>query len=227
VVLLLAACTSTRVQIPEPMVFDLVRQLGAEKGEIEINALFEQPLDSSDPTETMVAPEIEYAFADGFGLELELPFEGGKLESVKAAAQWTLGERGNFVHGTQIIVERLVQEDGWDLSALYIPAFRFNDTWSALAMFGAESISGPGVTDDLAALANLTVFARLNTRLTAGLELNSLLGADAGASLLVMPQLQIDITDLLTVQLGLGASYLDAGARDWFPQFALRVILEF
>ena len=46
------------VLIPEPMVFDLVRGLGADKGELEVNVLGVFPLESSDPRETEWAPEI-------------------------------------------------------------------------------------------------------------------------------------------------------------------------
>ena len=49
--------------IPEPMVFDLVRPLGALKGELEGNTLVEIPLAQTDPSDPSVfwAPEVEAA----------------------------------------------------------------------------------------------------------------------------------------------------------------------
>ena len=73
--------------IPEPMIFDLVRDLGARQGELEVNSLFIVPTDGADPTEAEIAPEIEYAVFDDFAVELELPFVEGELDSVKTALQ--------------------------------------------------------------------------------------------------------------------------------------------
>ena len=88
------------LHIPEPMVFDLVRGLGAGKGEFEANVLAEFPLDRTASREIEWAPEVEYAFADGLALEFELPFEDGELEGYKGAFQWTIGRPGGgrFIH---------------------------------------------------------------------------------------------------------------------------------
>ena len=59
-------------EIAEPMVFDLVRPLGARRGELEVNALAQRNLSGPDRNVEW-APEIEYAVADGFAVELELP----------------------------------------------------------------------------------------------------------------------------------------------------------
>lgn len=109
--------------IPEPMVFDLVRPLGARRGELEINTLGLFPLrnrgrsrsvrdvpdalEDTDETRIDWAPEIEYALFDDFAVELELPFEDEKLVAYKFAAQWTLGTTmdGKMIHGTQGIAE--------------------------------------------------------------------------------------------------------------------------
>ena len=65
--------------IPEPMVFDMVRPLGAQRGELEINTLAQRNLSGSG-SRTEWAPEIEYAFMDGLAIEFELPFENSELK---------------------------------------------------------------------------------------------------------------------------------------------------
>ncbi len=81
------------VHIPEPMVFDLVRGLGAVQGEAEVNVLGVFPLRTSDPHGVEWAPGIEAAVLDGFALEFELPLEDTHLEAVKFAAQYTSARR--------------------------------------------------------------------------------------------------------------------------------------
>ncbi|MBT8181470.1 MAG: hypothetical protein KJO53_07770, partial [Eudoraea sp.] len=61
--------------IPEPMIFDLVRELGARQGELEINVLAEFPLNNNTSRHIEWAPEIEYAIWDNFAVEFELPIE--------------------------------------------------------------------------------------------------------------------------------------------------------
>ena len=58
------------VNIPEPLMFDLVRGLGAKQGELEINALADFPVNHISHREVEWAPEIEYALFDGFAVLL-------------------------------------------------------------------------------------------------------------------------------------------------------------
>lgn len=74
---------------PEPMIFDLVRPLGARKGEFEANTLALLPLKGRRYNVDW-APEIEYAFANGYAIELELPMYNGEIE----ATNWLF--RGRF-----------------------------------------------------------------------------------------------------------------------------------
>jgi len=84
----------------EPLFIDLIRDLGARKGEKEWNVGFGiNPRKDYDEYEALV--EYEWAPIDRLGLEIELPFsfyfpENGsslaprnKLNSIKAAAQWS------------------------------------------------------------------------------------------------------------------------------------------
>jgi hypothetical protein len=94
--------------IPEPMNFDLVRELGARQGELEINVLAEFPLSSNSSHFVEWAPEIEYAIWDDFAVEFELPIEDTTLEALKLAFQYTFGKSksGRFIHGTQFMIEK-------------------------------------------------------------------------------------------------------------------------
>jgi len=94
-----------KLEIPEPLMFDLVRGLGADKGELEINSLADFPLNKVSERFIEWAPEIEYALFDGFAVEFEMPFENGDLEALKFAIQYTFGSSDNhrFIHGLQVI----------------------------------------------------------------------------------------------------------------------------
>jgi hypothetical protein len=88
--------------IAEPMVFDLVRPLGARRGELEINALAQRNL--SGPEKAVEwAPEIELAVADGFAIELELPLSGMHVTDYKVGLQGTFGvlNGGKGIYGAQ------------------------------------------------------------------------------------------------------------------------------
>lgn len=237
-----AACrgVASDVEVPEPLVFDLVRGLGAEAGELETNVLVVAELESGDPAAPEVAPEIEFAYADGAAVELELPFEDGGLYSVKTAGQWTLGDAPDvgFVHGVQAIAERLVDVDAWDLALLYVPAVRFDERWSALAMIGLGAFTGDEVADEVGVLANANVFHDLTKRWTLGLEVDTETFSELGGSVLLMPQAQWESGDVWTVQFGVGALYVDGSvaagseilipdSRGWFPQAAVRLVAEF
>jgi hypothetical protein len=75
------------VEIPEPLMFDLVRGLGAKQGELEINTLAEFPLNDAYNRGVEWAPEIEYALFNNFAIELEFPMNNLELEAYKMAVQ--------------------------------------------------------------------------------------------------------------------------------------------
>jgi hypothetical protein len=210
------------------MVFDLVRGLGAQKGELEVNVLAVAPLKGSDPREVEWAPEVEGALFDGFALELELPFEGSELEAVKLAAQGTFGTafENRFIHGTQVIAERFRHGGEWELTFLYVPGIRFDRVWSALFMLGFRTTVGS--EDDEThtdALLNFSLFADVGLHTSLGLETNyaSELGGE-DASLLLMPQVHHEITDHFMVQAGIGVRFVPDEA---LPEAGARVIHTF
>ena len=217
--------------IPEPMVFDLVRELGARQGELEINVLAEFPLSSNSSHFVEWAPEIEYAIWDNFAVEFELPIEDDTLEALKAAFQYTFGKSksGSFIHGAQFMVEKIRKTDKWDLSLLYIPAYRFNATWSVLAMIGLrQQVGTDSQNKTTTLLLNTTVFAEISKRVTMGLEFNN---SDPGnfdeeeeLELLAMPQVHIEFSDHWSLQTGVGGEFTDSKVN---ATAAIRMIAEF
>jgi hypothetical protein len=241
----LASHSYAELVIPEPMVFDLVRPLGARKGELEVNALALFPIDGNDPTPWGIAPEIEFAVIDGLALEFELPFEDGELDSLKFAVQGTFGKNDRFIHGTQFIAEYALEEYAWELSLLYIPAYRFDRTWSVLSMFGVRSITGSHVRDEFGGIVNATLFADVNEHVVLGLEVDSIIAPAGQFSILLMPQVHLEFGGHWTLQAGAGVlyregedgPYANAGdeepptlvreGRGWYPQVALRLVYDF
>ncbi len=228
--------------IPEPMVFDLVRGLGAHRGEFEMNVLGEFPLSTSsrnapqdfdpfglapsseDSDGIEWAPEVEYAVADGVAIEFELPYENSKLEAYKFAGQITFGTalENRFIHGTQFIIEPDIHFEEWDLTFLYLAGMEFDETWSILGMIGARpSIDEGNGVDHTDGLLNLTLFADLNLHTTVGLETNLTFGDSERTSLLLMPQVDHEITDHIEIQFGVGVGFSDEGTE---PIAAARAI---
>ncbi|WP_066221004.1 hypothetical protein [Formosa haliotis] len=205
------------VDIPEPLMFDLVRGLGAKKGELEINALSDFPVNHFNSRDVEWAPEIEYAVSDGFAVELEFPFKNFELEALKVAVQYTIGQSNSnkFIHGVQVIGETMMHRDITELSLLYVPAYRFNKTWSAIGLFGAMFELGSDVPDkNYTILLNASVFANVNEHLVLGVEINNtdpmLQGLDSNEmSFLVLPQVHYEFKNDYELQVGFGANVVE------------------
>jgi len=232
-----------RPAIPEPMVFDLVRPLGARRGELEINTLGLAPLrretrrgrgdplgsipESKNPRKLEWAPEVEFAPWDDFALELELPFEGGELEAYKVAAQLTLGTDGKArrTHGIQGILQYDEEPGTWTGSLLYIAGERFLENWSVLGMIGGRAEFG-GTTNDPKAefLLNLSVFRDITHSMSLGLETNTTLGSPGQRTFLLMPQLHWELSNRCMLQLGAGVR-LDE--ESYLPLLGFRLIWTF
>ncbi len=229
-----------RPSIPEPMIFDLVRGLGARRGEVEVNTLGMFPFGSSEPSSSSGdafgfspasndrggiewAPEIEIALADGFAVEFELPFEGSQLEAYKFAAQWTFGTglEDRFIHGSQVIVEPTKDFDAWDLTFLYLAGVQINERWSVLGMAGVRPEIVKGQANHTDGLMNVTVFRDLDNLTTLGLETDFTFGEADRTSLLLMPQVDRELTDHFELQFGAGVGFIE---DQQVPLSALRLI---
>lgn len=170
----LAAQQDPNPHVPEPLLFDLVRGLGATQGELEVNALYRHDF-RAGRDRLLWNPEVEIVVRDGVALELEFAMNREAVESVKLMTQITFGTPvpGRYIHGTQIIGEQSGIDGGYDIAALYVAALRFSPTWSLSFLQGAKY--GPGSENPnagyLAWLGNATVFAETQLA-TFGLEAN-------------------------------------------------------
>jgi hypothetical protein len=219
-----AASEDDQPRIPEPMVFDLMRPLGAHQGELEMNVLGLFPLASKGEGGGIPdalglagegvewAPELEYALLDGFTLELELPFENTTVAAYKGGAQWTFGKAfGNtFIHGAQLIIQYDRQPANWLPTLTYVAGMRFSRTWSVLGMFGFRGVTNPTHPgDEWEGIVNLSIFADIAPHITLGVETNLAESVGGKTNFLLMPQLQWEVTDHFMLQGGIGARITD------------------
>lgn len=211
--------SSVRPRIPEPLVFDLIRPLGAERGELEVNSLVRYKPNGA----LQWAPEIEYAFAKGYGVEFELPLENQRIATYKAALQGTLPGpwKKKFIHGWQGIGEVARGQPYWQTDALYLAGVRFHPKWSAFSMTGWRAERGS--VHGNALLGNYSLFRHQSKKTTLGLETNYKSPGATGRSFLMMPQVHVRASRI-NVQFGLG--WLRSPGRN-APQVAFRVSREF
>ncbi len=217
----LAAQAEGVPHIPEPMVFDMVRPLGARRGELEVNALAQQNLSGGHRTVEW-APEIEIAFADGMAIEFELPMEGRKVTDYKMGLQGTFGSfnNGRGVHGVQYLGLYNRHSGRWENTALYLVGHRFGQRFSTMSMVGVGDVTlkSPG-----AFIFNHTTFFEASEATTLGLEYNLRTGSDR--TTLLMPQIHQRLGPGVNVQAGLGA--VKTRGEPWRPRVGLRLIKEF
>lgn len=207
--------------IPEPLVFDLVRGLGARRGELEVNTLAVIGLRDG---RVHWAPEVEWAFARGHALELELPMLDRHVEAVKLAVQGTFpSKRKRIVHGWQTFGEVALEGGVPRGVLLYILGHRFARRWSYLAMLGGDAVLPEFGQRRGAALLNASLFADPAEWATVGLESNVSVGLSGQWQVSVFPQAHFQVGKRLRVQLAPGMGISPAGVE---PLAALRVILE-
>jgi len=197
---------SVRLQIPEPMVFDLVRPLGAEKGEIEVNTLFFQPM-TGRGRKLQWASEIEGTYAEGHAVEFELPVEGVELESYKVAFQSKFPARKSpyFTHGWQGIFEKGRHGFAWETAQLYLTGVRWHPRWSMMSLHGPRYHRPRGGAGQWSMLANNTVFYQAPHKPVLGVETNLEFAGARGTAALVMPQAHVHLGRRLQLQAGVGA----------------------
>ncbi len=200
------------VNIPEPLLFDMVRGLGARKGELELNTLVHgSPTDLSTAS---AGPEMEYVFAHGHAIEVELPLNRSGVEAWKAALQGTLPGPSNapFLHGWLLMGDYALGTPGARTTALYLAAYRFSARWSALTMTGMRASWRRQGRSRLAGVFNPSVYYEASSTLTCGLEVDSLREVDGTTDLVLLPQIHWQASRSWKVQLGSGAHVDEAGA---------------
>ncbi|CCC05729.1 unnamed protein product [Sordaria macrospora k-hell] len=199
-----AAEANAYPDIPEPMVFDMVRPMSARRGELETNVLALSPL-SGQERALEWAPEVEYAVADGFALEIELPFEGTRLAELKMGAQATFGtmDRGRIVHGVQFLGIYERESKRTSQALLYMLGRRHNERLSTMTMVGVGDVRLGQSESDAGLLVNHSTFYDLARARVVGLEVNYKSHRDGGIALI--PQFHAPLADKVNVQLGAGA----------------------
>lgn len=211
-----------RPHLPEPLLYDLVRGLGARRGELEANVLVVFAPD------VHLAPELEWAFADGFAAELELPMHGTRLEAVKVALQGTLRRRtdGRFRHGWQVIGELGMHGAAHRLAATHVSSGPFGRRGSLVWMAGAsaENVTQGPVLGSL--IANVSLFLTLDEQTRVGLETTSRtpLRRSPIPHVALVPQVHVDLSRHARVQAGLGVELAGLRAK---VLGASRIVVEF
>lgn len=190
-------------EIPEPMIFDMVRGLGARAGELEANTLATSPL-SGQARVVEWAPEVEYALFDGFAVEFELPFENMRLTELKVGLQGTFGtfDNGRVVHGVQYLGIYDRHDKSASHALLYLIGRQHDERWSTMSMIGVGDVRVGQSESEAGLLVNHSTFYKLSEAQTAGLELNYKSGPDGGV--LAMPQFHAALARKASVQLGAG-----------------------
>jgi hypothetical protein len=231
----------------EPLFIDLIRDLGARKGEKEWNVGFGiNPRKDYDQYESLV--EYEWAPIDRLGLEIELPFSfyfpsngsasspRNKLNSVKLAAQWSffvsqkystslaLGYLHEFELNTfnNYGKERLFT--GNVLNPFFVAAKRWGNNFHTLIYTGPLLLQEYGHSGHEFQWEAHTNFHYMisGTRNFVGLEVNKYF-APSGPDITLRPQMRLGITDQLMLGIVTGIAL---GDRDERISMFLRLIYE-
>lgn len=212
--------------IPEPLNFDLVRPLGAKKGEIEINTLGLLNIGRHDFLTW--GPEIEFVLKNGYAMEFELPFANNELEELKFALQGTISDDPNnkFIHGWQTIQKIKLNNYFWQSDYLYVHGYKFDKRWSTISLTGIRQ----NLFDEYYATSlinNTSFFRYINSKIKMGLETNWRLD-DIGLSgsqnaITLLPQVHFELGDHYSLQIGTGAS---RDQSKWSSVFGMRFVLE-
>lgn len=209
----------------EPLYVDLIRDLGARKGEREWN--FGMGITDNEQYDSYNAlVEYEFAPADRLGMEVELPFnfymplEGGdkketpshRLESFKTAIQWTflVSQKHNTSLALGYINELLLTDInkmsseaivlGNKFNPFLVAAKRWGQNFHTLVYTGVHATKlfnaeGYHLMYDV----NTNIHYMIpGTRNFVGVELNKEL-ADGGFDMTIRPQLRLAISNSLLI----------------------------
>ncbi|QED36902.1 phosphoribosylformylglycinamidine synthase [Antarcticibacterium arcticum] len=217
----------------EPLYIDLIRDLGARKGEKEwnIGAGISDNLDF-DSYEFLV--EYEWAVADRLGLEIEIPVTlfsrnavrstniskpADRIESIKLAGQYTflVSEKlqTSLAFGNIVEIE-LADLNGLSLNNLtqgllinpfFVAATRLTPSWHALLYTGPRFLTGwNGHENSVAYEINSNLHYMIpNTSNFIGLEVNQLIH-DGKLETVLRPQMRVEIMETLKIGIVPGIS---------------------
>lgn len=215
----------------EPLFIDLIRDLGARKGEKEWNVgLGLTDNLGADRYDGLI--EYEWAPIDRLGLEVEVPVSldrpltagapqrGGQINSLKLAAQWTMlvNDRFNTSLALGYIHEfELAHPESWGkggagvaegmvFNPFFVAAKRWGTNWHSLLY------TGPRVMQHFGAEHwdwNYDINLNLNymipgTRNFVGVEMNQIMRADGDVDITFRPQMRLGLADNLLVGIATG-----------------------
>jgi hypothetical protein len=213
------ATASPKVYHAEPIAIDLMRDLGARKGEAEWNVGVVQT-DRLGYDDLVVFAEYEWAPIDRLGLEVEVPavfhtrFGGGdkvpanQVESLKLAGMYTVhvdttrhwSTAFGYLHeallteSTRTLLRRPVR--GQIFNPFLVTARRWTDNWHTLLYTGPRLIrrSGGGWERPVFEANYSTHYMVPGTRNFVGLEVNQ--SVERGRSNFVLrPQMRVGINE--------------------------------
>ncbi|MDR4517684.1 MAG: hypothetical protein MRK00_09920 [Nitrosomonas sp.] len=207
------------IDLPEPMIFDLALPLGSARYDYEFNTLVQYDFEGNA---VKMNPEFEFAFANGYSIELELPMENTAVEAYKFALQGTFSflNTKKFIHGWQYYGEYIKHTKEIENNLFYVFGYEFNDKWSTLNMLGLRltDFSAHGHAEKL---INSNLFYSFTKDLIAGVEINWESRPNRPDTTLVMPQMHVKLTKQAKIQFGFGMKRM---GDEHFPHAATRVI---
>jgi hypothetical protein len=191
--------------IPEPLLVDLIRNLGSQRGELEANVVASSTFERKDGIQW--GPEVEYAPIKNVGLECEVPIRDDKIGAVKGGALYTVGSfdtrrlefaaMGSYQHGF-IDDERLA-------TLSVVTGVRFSHMVQALTILGpninfktARPVAGANISP--------SVFLQVTRRFTTGLELGYRVSQNEKGIGTILPQVHINPIANVKVQVGAGVT---------------------
>jgi hypothetical protein len=231
----------------EPLFIDLIRDLGARKGEKELNLGFGiNPSKDYDEYETLV--EYEWAPIDRLGLEIEFPFSfyfpangtalapRNRLNSVKLAAQWSflvsqkystsmaLGYLHEFELNTFNNYGKESLFTGNVFNPFFVAAKRWGNNFHTLVYTGPLFLQEFGLKSYDFEWEMHTNFHYMisGTRNFVGLEVNKYFSHN-GADITLRPQMRLGITDQLMLGIVTGVAM---GNKNERISMFLRLIYE-
>lgn len=201
------------IDVPEPLLFDLIRRPDGHRGELEFNTLLVVPLRGRPRVGW--SPEVEYTFTRGHSVELEVDVDHDRVERLQLAFQgtfnWSRNER--FIHGWQMLNAYDFEERAVSVTGLYMFAVRYSRRVSSWVLVGGRYL-GANRTEEArgAAVINPSVYVRLRSNVILAVESNLVFGpGERVASLL--GEVEWDITPDLQFQIGIGPRWENGRAE--------------
>jgi hypothetical protein len=208
--------------IPEPLLFDLVRNLGSRRGEMEANVIGSTSFRSTRTFQW--GPEIEYAPVKGLGFEIEVPFVDGKIDALKFGSQLTIASflARHLEMGVIGSYARSMQERGLEGFVGLVTGIRFSAHVQGMLITG-PTVAREDSRTSFGATLNPSLFYQLTRSFTFGVETGHRF--EPSPRTYVLPQLHVNPFDgfAMKVQAGGGVELVEGSLA---PLVALRLAVE-